>query len=77
MGAVNTRAGLLLDAFQLVFMKFENGKLDAGDSYTSAWLGDPKGGNLKNVSGNGKIVAGFHGVANQREVNSLGLVVAD
>jgi hypothetical protein len=76
-GGVNTRAGLLLDAVQLVFMKYQDGHLDPNDSYASAWLGDPTGGNLKNVSGEGKIIAGFHGVTNQREVNSLGLVVAD
>jgi hypothetical protein len=76
-GGVNTRTGLLLDAFQLVFMKFKNGRLDTKDSYASAWLGNPRGGNLKNVSGGGKIVAGIHGTTNQREVNSLGLVVAE
>ncbi len=76
-GGVNARIGLLVDAFQLVFMKYKNGKLDPKDTYVSAWIGDPRGGNLKNVSGNGKIVAGIHGVTNQREVNSLGLVVAE
>jgi hypothetical protein len=76
-GAVNTRTGLVLDAFQLVFMKYKDGRLDARDTYTSAWLGNPRGGNLKNVSGGGKIVAGLHGTTSQREVNSLGLVVAE
>jgi hypothetical protein len=75
-GGVNTRTGLLLDAFQLVFMKYNNGRLDRGDSYTSGWLGDPRGGNLKNVSANGKVVVGIHGSTNNREINSLGLVVA-
>ena len=76
-GGVNTRTGLLLDAFQLVFMKYENGRLDPKDSYASGWLGNPRGGNLKNVSGNGKIVAGVFGTTNKREINSLGLVVAE
>ena len=76
-GGVNTRTGLLLDAFQLVFMKYENGRLDPKESYTSGWLGNPRGGNLKNVSGNGKIVAGVFGLTNKREINSLGLVVAE
>jgi hypothetical protein len=76
-GGVNTRTGLLLDAFQLVFMKYEKGRLNPKDSYTSDWLGNPRGGNLKNVSGNGKIVAGVFGTTNKREINSLGLVVAE
>ena len=63
-GGVNARIGLLVDAFQLVFMKYKNGRLDPKDSYLSAWLGDPSGGNLKNISGGGKIVAGVHGVTN-------------
>jgi hypothetical protein len=76
-GGVNTRTGLLLDGFQLVFMKYEDGRLDPKDTYTSGWLGNPRGGNLKNVSGNGKIVAGIHGSTNKRQINSLGLVVAE
>jgi len=76
-GGVNTRTGLLLDAFQLVFMKYENGRLGPRDTYPSGWLGNPRGGNLQNASGNGKIVAGIHGSTNKREINSLGLVVAE
>jgi hypothetical protein len=58
-------------------MKYKNGRLDTKDSYTSGWLGNPKGGNPRSVSGNGKIVAGFHGTASTRELSSLGLVVAE
>ncbi len=38
-GGVNTRTGLLLDAFQLVFIEMMKGRLDPKDSYTSGWLG--------------------------------------
>ena len=52
-----------------------SGKLDPNNSYTSNWLGDPRGGNPGKRSGDGKIVVGLHGRSNGREINSLGLVV--
>jgi hypothetical protein len=76
-GAINTRTGLLLDAFQLVFMKLKNGRLDPDDSYTSNWLGDPRGGGSGSASSDGRPVIGIHGRTNGREVNMLGLVVTD
>ena len=77
-GAINTRTGLLVDAFQIVFMRFKAaGRLDTADSYTSEWLGDARGGNPATASGGGKLVVGVHGRSNGREVNALGLVVAE
>ena len=76
-GAINTHTGLLLDAFQFVFMRFENGKLDPNDCYSSSWLGDPRGGNPASASGGGKIVVGVHGRSNGREINALGLVFTE
>ncbi len=76
-GAIHTRTGLLLDAFQLVFMKLKDGQLDAENSYTSNWLGDPRGGGDGGASGDGNLVVGIHGRSNGREVNMLGLVVAE
>jgi hypothetical protein len=76
-GAINTRAGLMLDAFQVVFMRFKDGKLDAEDSYTTDWLGNPRGGNPGTASGEGKLVVGVYGRSNGREVNALGLLVAE
>ena len=73
-GAINTRTGLLLDAFQFVFMRFQDGKLDPSDSYASSWLGDPRGGGSGAASGAGKLIVGLHGRTNGREINSLGLV---
>jgi hypothetical protein len=74
-GAIHVRAGMLLDAFQLVFMRVRDGRLDAADAYQSEWLGDPRGGNLGEVSGSGRPVVGLHGKTNGREINALGLVV--
>ena len=76
-GAVNLRSGLLVDAIQLVFMKYEDGRLDPAESYVSAWLGDTRGGFSKSVSGQGKIVAGIHGSTKEHKLNEFGLVVAE
>jgi hypothetical protein len=76
-GAINTRTGLTVDAFQVVFMRFKEGQLDPGDSYTSDWLGDPRGGGPANATGGGKLVVGIHGRSNGREINALGLLVAE
>jgi len=76
-GAINTRTGLFLDAFQFVFMKFQDGQLDPSDSYTSDWLGDPHGGGDGKASGDGNLVVGIHGRTSGREVDMLGLVVAE
>jgi hypothetical protein len=76
-GGINTRTGLLLDAFQLVFMKVKGSRLDPNDSYASDWFGDPRGGNPAAVTGGGKFVAGIVGLTNGREINALGLVVAE
>ena len=75
-GAINTRSGLMLDSFQVVFMRFKGGRLETKDSYTSDWLGDPRGGGAGTASGDGKLVVGVHGRSNGREVNALGLLVA-
>ena len=76
-GAINTRTGLLLDGFQIIFARYKSGRLDTKDSYKSDWIGDPRGGGSANVSGGGNIVVGIHGRSNGREINALGLVVAE
>jgi hypothetical protein len=77
-GGLNLRAGLIVDAFQLVFMRVEGGKLNPADTYTSDWLGDPSGGGgASTVSGNGRPIVGLRGRANARELTSLGAVVAN
>ena len=76
-GAINLRAGIIVDAVQLVFMRAEDGRLNPGDSYTSDWLGDPSGGSPSTASGEGRPVAGLRGQADGKEVKGLGLVVGN
>jgi hypothetical protein len=76
-GAINTHAGLWLDSFQIVFMRFKDGQLDPEDSYTTDWLANSRGGSPGSASGEGKLVVGVHGRSNDRVVNSLGLLVAE
>jgi hypothetical protein len=72
---INYRAGLLVDAVQLVFGRVKGGKVDLRDSYLSPWLGDPNGGMLMHVSGEGRFIAGILGRSNGREINAIGLTV--
>jgi hypothetical protein len=76
-GAIHTRTGLTVDSFQVVFMRFRDGRLDPGDSYSTNWLGDPRGGGPRDGSGEGKLVVGIHGRSNGREINMLGLLVVE
>jgi hypothetical protein len=76
-GAINIHAGLLVDSFQIVFSKFKNGRFDTHDMYRSDWLGDVQGGAPKPVSGEGRPIIGIHGRSNGREINALGLLVAE
>ena len=76
-GAIRTRTGLIVDAFQVVFMRFRDGQLDPDDSYTTNWLGDPRGGWSRDASGDGKLIVGVHGRSNGREINMLGLLVVE
>jgi hypothetical protein len=73
-GALNTRTGLTVDGFEMVFMRIDGDRLNTADSYKSEWLGDTKGGNPRDVSSDGKIPVGLQGRA-AREVNALGLIV--
>ncbi len=76
-GAIHTRTGLTVDAFQVEFMRFKDGQLDPDDSYMTNWLGDPRGGSPRYSSAEGKLVVGIHGRSNGREINALGLLVAE
>ena len=76
-GAINAHTGLLVDSFQIVFAKFKNGKFETRDNYRSEWLGDSRGGGAKSFSGEGRPIIGIHGRSNGREINALGLLVAE
>ena len=43
-GAIRARAGLALNALQLVFYRVDGQRLDPGDSYESPWVGCDGGG---------------------------------
>ena len=73
-GDLNTHTGLTVDGFEMVFMRIDGDRLDSGDSYTSPWLGDEKGGSPRDVSSDGKIPVGLQGRAG-KEVYGLGLIV--
>ena len=75
-GAVNVRAGLGVDGFELIFMKVDGDRLDTSDAYASDWLGDKKGGVPREADGGGKTPVGLQGRA-AREVNALGLIVKE
>ena len=75
--AIRTRTGLTVDAFQIEFTRFRDGRLDPDDSYTTNWLGDPRGGGPRDATGEGKLVVGIHGRSNGREINNLGLLVIE
>ncbi len=76
-GGLNLRAGLIVDAFQLVFMRVEGGRLNPADTYTSDWIGDPSGGDASTVSGNGRPIVGLRGRADVNMFKALGAVVAN
>jgi hypothetical protein len=73
-GGIRMRTGLILNGFEVVFMRLKGDRLDPTESYTSAWLGDDKGGSPGTVSSDGKVVVGIHGRSG-KEVNSLGLII--
>jgi hypothetical protein len=74
-GAVHAKAGLLLNGFELVFMRIQGNRLDRSDSYTSEWLGGDTGGGDYQFTGNGKPVVGIFG-SYQNDVQGMGLIVA-
>jgi len=73
-GAIRNRSGLMIDGFDMVFMKIKGDRLDPGDSYNSPWLGDEKGGSPGSLSAQGHLVVGVHGRSDP-EVKALGFVV--
>ncbi|HEX5271643.1 MAG TPA: hypothetical protein VFW33_14195, partial [Gemmataceae bacterium] len=73
-GAINVRAGLLVDGMSVTFMKVNGpGRLDPKDSYESEWVGG-KGGNAPvRLGGDGTPVIGITGKSNKTDLTGLGL----
>ena len=72
-GTIVARGGVVIDGFQLVFMKVRGAALDPADSYLSEWIGGI-GGERKRLDGGGQPLTGLYGQAGN-EVNSIGLFV--
>ncbi len=72
-GGIIVRAGLIIDGVELVFMRIRGNRLDANDSYKSAFVGGNGGGETKLV-GAGQLVVGIFG-GYEQNVNGLGLIV--
>ena len=75
-GAIKTRTGLTVDGFELVFMRIDGDRLNSDDSYTSAWLGDEKGGSPRDVRATGRSLSVSRDAAG-KEVYALGLIVKE
>ncbi len=73
-GGLRFRSALMIDGFEMAFMKIKGDRLDPNDTYNSPWLGDEKGGNPGSLSAEGHLVVGVHGRSDP-EVKALGFVV--
>ena len=73
-GALKTRTGIMVDGFELVFMKIDGERLDPSRSYSSAWLGNERTGVPRDVSSNGRIPVGLQGREGDG-VHALGLII--
>jgi hypothetical protein len=59
-GAMNARAGLVLNAVQLVFYRIDGRRLDPTDSYASEWVGS-EGGSPYQLDARGDPILGVFG----------------
>jgi hypothetical protein len=66
LGGVDMRAGGVIDALTLVYMKVEGERLNPADRYTSATLGG-QGGGPSNFASNGGLLIGIHGKASEND----------
>lgn len=74
-GAINVKAGLVVNGFSITFMRINGNVLDPADAYTSAWIGDRTGGSGPTVlGGDGTQIVGIIGKRNARDCNGLGLL---
>lgn len=74
-GAMNVKAGLLVNGFSTTFMRVKGVGLDPADAYTSPWIGDMTGGNGPTLlAGDGTAIVGIIGKHNSRECSGLGLL---
>lgn len=70
-GAINARAGLVLNAVQLVFYRVNQQRLDPNDQYASDWIGC-EGGGPSTLDGKGGPITGIFGTW-QDDLVSIGI----
>jgi hypothetical protein len=70
-GAVKARAGLVLNAVQLVFYRIDGERLDPTDRYDSPWVGSD-GGGMNELDGRGDPITGIFGTW-EEDLLSIGL----
>jgi hypothetical protein len=64
-GAINVKAGLLVNGLEIKFMRIKGNALDPNDFYMSNWIGDKTGGNGPTLlGGDGKLIVGIIGKRN-------------
>jgi hypothetical protein len=66
LGGVDMRAGGVIDALTLVFMKVDGERLNPADRYPSATIGGQGGGPMSAAS-KGELLIGIHGKASENE----------
>jgi hypothetical protein len=71
-GAVKARAGLVLNAVQVVFYRINGRRLDPADRYESPWVGSD-GGGLNELDGRGDPITGVFGTW-EEDLTSIGLI---
>jgi hypothetical protein len=75
-GAVDVEAGRFVQAVRIVFMRLlPSGQLDVTDAYSSDWIGEDKGQDVKQLGGTGALVLGVHG-RRAAVLDAIGLVMA-
>ena len=76
-GGINVDADTDVHAFQVIFMRYKDGKIDTTDQYSSDWIGSPTGNATKQLAGDGKFVVGVASRKKNFFLVALGLMVAE
>jgi hypothetical protein len=60
-GGLEIDADKVVNGLRIIFVQIGDGeKIDAGDTYTSAWIGKPTGRALRKIDAGPKLVMGIH-----------------
>jgi hypothetical protein len=73
--AIDARGSTCLEGFKITFMRYENGKLDPSEKYTSKWCGGDGGDRpLKHLATDTRPIYGLYGRSGG-EINEIGFLV--